>query len=125
MPVVNFVNEKKQVQVPAGSNLRIEAQKAGIKLYGGINGVGANVNEVINCHGLGLCGSCRVLITKGMENASDMGVLEKLNLKASPTVFAYIGNEDKMRLACQTLVEGDIDVITRPGMNLTGDNFFS
>ena len=41
MPIVNFVKEKKQVQVPAGSNLRKVALEAGVKLYNGINGYGA------------------------------------------------------------------------------------
>lgn len=125
MPIVNFVNEKKQVQVPEGANLRVEALKAGIKLYNGINGYFARVNEVFNCHGLGLCGTCRVLITKGMENAGPMSLIEKANFKAGPAVFAYIGNDDKMRLACQTKVLGDMDVVTRPPLNLTGENFFS
>jgi hypothetical protein len=30
-----------------------------------------------------------------------------------------------MRLACQTLVKGDIEVETAPEMNLFGENFFS
>ncbi len=128
MPIVNFVNEKKQVEVPAGANLRKEALKAGIKLYNGVNGYGAKINEVVNCHGLGHCGTCRVLITKGMENANPMGTWEKLQFNfnpLSPALFAYIGNEDKMRLSCCTNVMGDMDVVTRPPLNLTGDSFFS
>ena len=42
-----------------------------------------------------------------------------------PALFAYIGNEDTMRLACCTRVEGDMTVETKPPMNLTGENFFS
>ncbi|HEX3871026.1 MAG TPA: ferredoxin [Pirellulales bacterium] len=125
MPVVNFVTEKKQVQVPDGSNLRREALKAGVKLYNGLNGIGAGLNEVFNCHGLGTCGTCRVLITKGMENASPMGVIEKGNLKMGPASFAYIGNEENMRLACRVAVNGDMDVVTRPTFNMYGENFFS
>jgi ferredoxin len=124
MPIVNFVNEKKQVQVPEGANLRVEALKAGVKLYNGFNGFGAKINEIINCHGFGHCGSCRVLITKGMENASPMGIMEKLNFRAGPALFAYIGNEENMRLACRTTVEGDMDVQTCPEMNLYGESFF-
>lgn len=128
MPIVNFVKEKKQVQVPEGANLRIEAQKAGIKLYGGINGYGAKLNEVFNCHGFGHCGTCRVNIVKGAENAAPMGMVEKFTLKynpLSPAMFAYIGNEDTMRLACRTRVMGDMDVETQPELNLAGENFFS
>jgi ferredoxin len=115
MPVVNFVNEKKEVQVPEGSNLRKAALEAGIPLYPGIH-------KVLNCRGFAQCAACRVLITKGMDNASEMGLLEKLRLKWS---FVYIGNEDTMRLACQTKVQGDMDVVTQPPLNLFGENFFS
>ncbi len=76
----------------------------------------------LNCHGLGACGSCRVLITKGMENASPIGTLERLRLKMA---MPYVGNEDTMRLACQTLVNGDMEVVTKPPLNLYGENFFS
>ena len=125
MPVLNFVSEKKQVQVPDGANLRSEALKAGVKLYNGLNGIGAGVNAVLNCHGLGTCGTCRVLITKGMDNASAPGTLEKANLKIGPASFAYIGNEQTMRLACKVTVHGDMDVVTCPPFNMFGENFFS
>jgi ferredoxin len=115
MAIIKFVNEKKEIQVPEGTNLRAEAMRAGVGLYPG-------VNKVLNCHGFGHCGSCRVLITKGMENASPMGLFERLRLRMS---LAYIGNEKAMRLACQTRVNGDIEVQTQPPLNLYGENFFS
>ncbi|HEX4131116.1 MAG TPA: ferredoxin [Pirellulales bacterium] len=126
MPVVNFVTEKKQVQVPDGANLRVEALKAGVKLYNGINGFGAKVNQVINCYGFGHCGTCRVQIAKGMDHASPMGLIERTTFKINPSAaFAYIGNEKTMRLACQVKVHGDMDVVTCPEFNLFGENFFS
>jgi ferredoxin len=115
MPTITFTNEKKEIQVPAGANLRKEALRAGVELYPGIH-------KVANCHGWGSCGSCRVLVTKGMENTSPKGVLESARLAVS---LAAIGNEQTMRLACQTRVNGDITVTTRPAMNLYGENFFS
>jgi ferredoxin len=115
MPIINFVNEKKEIQVPEGANLRTEALQAGIQLY-------PHVHQLLNCHGLGQCGSCRVLITRGIENASPMGIVEKLRLKVS---FAHIGHEDTMRLSCQTRVMGDMTVQTRPPLDLFGENFFS
>lgn len=131
MPIVKFIKEKKEIEVPEGANLRKEALKAGINLYQGINGLGASFNNspVGNCHGLGLCGSCRVLITKGKENTNSMGILEKAKFAApipDPLpCMAYIGNEDSMRLACKTTVHGDIEVETGPELNLFGENFFS
>jgi ferredoxin len=115
MPVVNFVNEKKQVQCPEGANLRKVAKEAGIQLY-------PMPAKYVNCMGMGTCGTCRVLVTKGMANAAPMGLREKVRMKFS---FAFIGNEDTMRLACQTTVNGDMDVQTQPPMNLFGDSFFS
>ncbi len=134
MPTINFVNEKKRIQVPQGANLRKEAIKAGVTVYNGINGVGAAVNKVLNCHGFGHCGTCRVRIVKGQENAGDAGTaltrrwLEKFTLRWNPLALgwlAYIGNEETMRLACRVTVDGDMDVQTKPEINLTGENFFS
>lgn len=115
MPIINFVNEKKQVQVPKGANLRREAKKAGVSVYKGFD-------KYAHCPGLGLCATCAVLITKGRENASPMGIIEKLRLTNS---FKFINHEDQMRLACQTSVEGDMDVVTHPEFNYFGENFFS
>jgi len=115
MPTITFSDEKKEIQVPAGANLRTEALRAGVQLYPG-------VHRLLNCHGFGQCGSCRVLITKGMENTSRKGLLESARLAVS---LAYIGNEKEMRLACQTRVNGDITVQTKPPLNLYGENFFS
>ena len=115
MPTITFTSEKKEIQVPAGANLRTEALRAGVQLYPG-------VHKLLNCHGLVQCGSCRVLITKGMENTSRRGLLESARMAVS---LAYIGNEKTMRLACQTKVNGDITVETTPPLNLFGENFFS
>jgi ferredoxin len=115
MPTIKFVNEKKEIQVPVGANLRSEAMRAGVQVYPG-------VHKLLHCPGAGLCHTCRVLVTKGMENASPMGAWERLQLKVS---MAYVGHEGQMRLSCQTQVNGDLDVVTRPPLNLYGENFFS
>ncbi len=133
MPTINFVNEKKELQVPAGANLRKEALTAGVNLYYGFNGIGQSLNQVMNCHGLGACGTCRVLVTKGMENTNPMTLMEKVKFKTMlPTplpdplpCLAFIGHEDTMRLACCVEVKGDITVQTNPELNVYGENFFS
>ena len=129
MPIVKFINENKEIEVPLGANLRTEAIKAGINTHQGVNGFGASINKYLNCHGFGQCGTCRVRIVKGMEHASPMGVIEKFRFyNPIPDPFpclAYIGNEDSMRLACQTKVEGDMEVETGPPLDLFGENFFS
>ena len=137
MPIIRFVKEKKEIEVPEGANLRKEAAKAGVNIYQGLNGFGASINKFANCHGLGQCGTCRVAIVKGMENTNEMGLMEKVRFKCPlPTpitpggldplpVLAYIGNEATMRLACKTTVHGDIEVETGPEVDLFGENFFS
>jgi len=118
MPIVTFIdrNKKKtEIEVPKGANLRKEALKASIPIYPWIH-------KFLHCPGLAQCGSCRVLITKGMENASEMGVAERARFMMS---MARIGYEETMRLSCQTLVEGDMTVEIQPPLNLYGENFFS
>ena len=118
MPIVNFVNEKKEIQVPEGANLRKEAMRAGIEVYPSFHKY-----PLMHCPGISLCGTCRVLITKGIDNASPMGFMERIRL--TKLSMAYIGHEDTMRLSCQTNVHGDMTVITQPPMELYGENFFS
>ena len=115
MPVIKFIKEKKEIEVPDGANLREEAIKAGINVYRAQRHR-RRINKYLNCHGLGQCGTCRVKITKGMENTSPMGWrAEKVPRAGSDAAdaagldplpcLAFVGNEETMRLACQTLVQ--------------------
>jgi ferredoxin len=115
MPKVVFVKEKQEIEVPAGTNLRVEARKAGIQVYKGLS-------RWLNCHGFGMCGTCRVLVKKGMENLSPKGRLEKLTLGRT---LASIGHEDDMRLSCQVTVNGDCTVETKPEFNWHGEKFLA
>ena len=115
MPTITLCHREKEIQVPEGANLRKRGTRCRSLAV-------PWVHKVLNCHGMGSCGSCRVLITKGMENTSPRGLLEKARMGVS---MAYIGNEETMRLACQTRVNGDITVTTCPPTNLYGENFFS
>ena len=127
--MIKFVNENIEIEVPEGANLRKEAIRAGVNTHQGINGFGASINRLVNCHGLGQCGTCRVRVTKGIEHASPMGLLEVVrfhNPIPDPIpAMAYIGNEQTMRLACRTTVHGDMEVATGPKLDLYGENFFS
>ena len=132
MPRVKFIKENKEIEVPTGAVLRTEAIKAGINLNCGVNGYGESLNKVFNCKGLGMCGTCRVLIAKGIENTNKLTRREWVKFKTPISVppdpipcMAYIGNEETMRLACMTKVLGDIDVESGPDVNFFGDNFFS
>lgn len=118
MPKITFVNEKVEIEVAQGANLRQEARKAGIAVYKGLN-------KVLNCRGLGLCGTCKVLVKKGMENLSPKNMREKINMNLHPlTMLATIGHEDEMRLSCQVQVNGDCSIETTPSINWSGDNFW-
>src|SRR5919199_1061285 len=98
MPKVTFVNEKMEIEVPQGANLRKEARKAGVEVHKGLE-------RYLNCRGNGLCGTCRVLVKKGMENLSPKGRLERFTLATSPsTAMAIVGHEDEMRLSCQVRI---------------------
>ncbi len=120
MPVINFVKEKKKVEVPEGANLRKEALKAGVQIYSGLH-------QVLNCRGLGQCASCRVKIVKGAEtNVNKKGLFEKMRLILGPlTFFARLGSEKELRLSCKTKVTGDIDVETHPGINWHGEKYWA
>jgi len=134
MPLVKFTKEKKEIEVPLGANLRNEAIKAGINLNQGVNGIGSSINRFMNCKGMGLCGTCRVLIKEGAENTNKLTLNEWIKFKSVASMvpvpdpiplLAYIGHEDEMRLACCTTVHGDITVESGPEVNLFGENFFS
>lgn len=114
MPKVVFTNEKKDLEVPQGANLRQEAMTAGIQVYRGID-------KFLHCPGWAICGTCRVLVKKGMENLSAKGLREKAKLAM---MMSSIGHEDEMRLSCQVQVNGDCTIETRPPLNLSGDNFW-
>jgi len=131
MPKVNFVNEKQEIEVSAGSNLRKEARKAGIPVHSAaLNvidpfGVVDPIVNVLNCMGNGLCGTCRVLVKKGMENLSPKTFMEKANLTAHPeSMLVAIGHEEEIRLACQVTVNGDCTIETHPSINWDGENFW-
>lgn len=117
MPKVTFVHgkEKQELEVPVGANLRQEALKQNVSLYRGLE-------KFANCRGLGVCGTCKVLVKAGAENLSKPSLFEKGRLALMP--FATIGHENEMRLACQATVQGDVTVETKPGLDMDGENFW-
>ncbi|MGE3808626.1 MAG: 2Fe-2S iron-sulfur cluster-binding protein [Gemmataceae bacterium] len=114
MPKVVIANEKKEIEVPEGSNLRTEAQKAGVEIYNGLD-------KYLNCRGNGLCGTCKIYVKKGMENVSPKSRIERIKLAL---MFSSIGHEEEIRLACQCQINGDCTIETCPEFNLSGENFW-
>ena len=118
MPTIKFVNEKKTIEVEPGTNLRRAARQEGVNVYN-------DIGNVVNCMGLGSCGTCRVFITKGIENTNPPGLKERLRVLLGPLLFFWrIGHEKELRLSCQTRVYGDIEVVTHPESNWHGEKFW-
>lgn len=120
MPKVTFLfdSTKTEVEVAQGANLREAAQQAGVPVYKGLS-------KYLNCHGLGLCGTCKVFVKKGMDHLSPKTFKEKFNINFHPvTMLSALGHEDEIRLSCQVQVKGDCEVQMTPAFNWSGDNFW-
>ena len=118
MPKVTFVKEKQEVEVPEGANLRREAMKAGVSALPRHQPLPQLPGSRPVRH---LPGSGQ----KGHGEPQHKTLIEARNLAAHPlTMFAAIGHEDEMRLACQVHVNGDCAIETKPALNVTGENFW-
>ena len=80
-----------------GANLRDVALQNGIDLY-------VFPNNVFNCRGNGLCGTCRVKV----DNPRALSP----RTRSDERKCAWEG--DEYRLSCQTRVLGDVSVVTNP-----------
>lgn len=88
MPNVTFVNWNRTVRAGPLANIRTVAVLAGLPLYNGLA-------KMANCHGAGLCGTCRV-------------VIEPQEALTKPTFFERKrGCTGPYRLACQTRIVSD------------------
>ncbi|MBD0263999.1 MAG: 2Fe-2S iron-sulfur cluster binding domain-containing protein [Tolypothrix sp. Co-bin9] len=95
---ITFVKENKEVIAADGANLRLKAIQNNIDIY-------KFIGKMTNCGGGGNCGTCIVEIVEGMENLSERTETEKRILKKKP---------ENYRLACQTVVNGAVSVVTKP-----------
>jgi ferredoxin len=119
MPTVKFTNEKKSVEVSDGANLRKVALKNGVQIYSG-------PHTLLNCRGLGQCGSCTVLIKSG--DVSRKRLWEKVRAALGPFLSLKLlsnSGDGEVRLACQTRAHGDCEVVTKPGINWHGEKFWA
>ncbi|MDA1233058.1 MAG: 2Fe-2S iron-sulfur cluster-binding protein [Planctomycetota bacterium] len=120
MPKVKFVNEKITVDAAEGEDIRTIARKNGVQVYWG-------PHKILNCWGMGSCCSCSVVLAKGKENVSKKGILEGIWRWVRPLFgLKFQSNpEQEIRLACQTKVSGDVEVVTHPSINWHGEKFWS
>ncbi|MGB3495998.1 MAG: 2Fe-2S iron-sulfur cluster-binding protein [Elainellaceae cyanobacterium] len=93
MPTVTA--QGKTIQCETGQNLRQVLLKHGVELY---NGKAA----LINCRGIGSCGTCAVLIE---GEVSEANWRDRTRRSLPPH-----NSSRNLRLACQTKVLGDIHV---------------
>ncbi|MEM9805673.1 MAG: 2Fe-2S iron-sulfur cluster-binding protein [Cyanobacteria bacterium P01_D01_bin.56] len=98
MPTIKFVKEDVDVTAADGANLRQKAIDNDVDIY-------TFTGKMMNCGGYGQCALCVVEIAEGLDNLSSRTAVEEKRLKKRP---------DNCRLACQTLVNGPVSVVTKP-----------
>jgi ferredoxin len=99
MPTVRFAG--KSVECLEGANLRSVLVRARLPLYNG-------AAQAIHCRGLGTCGTCAVQID---GEVSEPSPAERRRMALPP----HKGNE-RLRLACQVTVLGDLEVTKYQGL---------
>jgi 2Fe-2S ferredoxin len=97
VPVVYFVKQNISIECPVGTNLRQLALDNGIDLY-------AFPNNVFNCRGRALCGTCRVKVDDTRALSAQVPGDAAKNAWEGP----------QYRLACKSMVLADVKVITNP-----------
>ncbi|MFN9547774.1 MAG: 2Fe-2S iron-sulfur cluster-binding protein [Cyanobacteriota bacterium] len=103
MPVIRFLREGRDVECFPGENLRDVALREGIELYGLKGRLG-------NCGGCGQCITCFVDVQGAADDAlSPLTPVEAQKLRRRPQSW---------RLACQSLVQRSLVVLTRPQAGL-------
>ena len=82
---------------------------------------------VVGLWPLSTCCSCNVIVAKGAEKVSSPGFLERLWRLLNPLLgIKILSNPGKeVRLACQTRVSGDVEVVTHPPINWHGEKFWN
>ncbi|HZS76321.1 MAG TPA: hypothetical protein VFA41_06875 [Ktedonobacteraceae bacterium] len=98
MPVITFVRENIQVEVPEGDHVRYPALEHDVNVYCGMW-------KFLNCHGNGLCGTDRVAVSPA-DNTNPLTFMEKFWLRKD------LRKNPNTRLACQVEVYGDVNVET-------------
>ncbi|NJM85483.1 MAG: (2Fe-2S)-binding protein [Leptolyngbyaceae cyanobacterium RM2_2_21] len=97
MANIKFIKEDKEIVVADGANLRYKALENDVDIY-------TFMGKMTNCGGYGQCGTCVVEIAEGLQNLSPRAAVEERKLKKRPP---------NCRLACQTMVNGPVSVITQ------------
>ncbi|MFO0984411.1 MAG: 2Fe-2S iron-sulfur cluster binding domain-containing protein [Planctomycetota bacterium] len=105
MPKLILANEGMSLEIPAGTNLRQALLARGINVY-------PPMRRFLNCHGLGLCGTCKV------EVSDPRAVEPAAKTRAEKKHTFDVPDWSKIRLSCQCKVAGDMIVKTSPRLPL-------
>ncbi|KAF5833841.1 hypothetical protein DUNSADRAFT_9715 [Dunaliella salina] len=97
---VSLVYRGLKLEARKGARVRTALLKAGVSPHNGDA-------KLINCRGLGTCGTCAVQIS-GNISPKDLTPAEKLRLNFPPHKAP---NNQRLRLACQVKLQGDVTVI--------------
>jgi ferredoxin len=98
MPTISFGGE--EIECDRGDVLRDALLDAGLSPHNG-------ASDYLNCRGHATCGTCAVEVS---GEVSEMRDDERRRLSFPPH------DEDSgLRLACQTRVQGDVEVVKHPG----------
>lgn len=98
MPTVRFQGE--EIECAEGEILRDVLLDAGLSPHNG-------TSKHLNCRGHATCGTCAVEV---QGDASEMNDDERRRLSLPPHDV-----DSGLRLACQTQVQGDVEVVKHPG----------
>ncbi|QSG03953.1 2Fe-2S iron-sulfur cluster-binding protein [Natranaeroarchaeum sulfidigenes] len=98
MPTVRF--HGREIHCEAGEILRDVLLRANESPHNGLS-------DRLNCHGMATCGTCAVEVEGSAGEPTD-GELRRLS-------FPPHDRDDGLRLACQTIVDGDLTVTKHPG----------
>ena len=105
----------KTIKAKKGEILRTAMLKGGISPHNG-------KSRLINCRGLGTCGTCAVEITKSQKKddnetpcifPKERNLKEQLRLQFPP--HGSVDQSSNLRLACQVQLLDDVDVTKRSG----------
>ena len=98
MPTITLVREGGTLEVPEGADLREVLLRNGVEVY-------RVPDDLLNCRGHGLCGTCLV-------EAEPARALSGVTFREKAKIWQYEGRP--VRLSCQAKVVADCRVFTRP-----------
>jgi ferredoxin len=102
MPTISY--QTRTTTCPVGTRLRDALLDAGMTPH-------HSAVSIVNCHGLGTCGTCAVEVRSDPGAVTEPTAIERWRLSFPP----HRSGRD-LRLACQCRVLGDVEIVKHPGL---------